>query len=93
MSRERACTRPRKSPAERIASSGEELCRADPLTVAALALPQGSLNTCLDLAHHITASPHRGVGYSKIRGQSLASTLLVIFQGNTPKSDKYAASK
>lgn len=75
------------------AQGKNSVCRVDPVTAAALALQQESLSTHLDLVQHITASPHRGVGYSKIRGQSLASSLLVIVQGNISKSDKHAASK
>ena len=69
------------------------VCRVDPVTASALALQQESLSMCLDLAQRITASPRCAVGCSKIRGQSLASSLLVIILGNISKSDKYAASK
>lgn len=75
------------------AQGKNSVCRVDPITAAALALQQESWSTSLALAQYITASPHRGVGYHKIRGQSLASSLLVMILENISKSGKYAASK
>jgi len=63
----------------------EELCRVDPVTAAALTLQQESLKMCLALAQRVTASPHHGVGYSKIREQSLSSSLLVLILRNISK--------